>query len=102
MAKMDGLRCGNFRAGSHSDGSRHLPRALHVELDVLPFLEAVEIKLLKATAVEEDLPAIIGMDEPESRSRTTFLIVPCIDGPSIVVKRGRHSWGLFRGAGGPP
>ena len=40
--------------------------AFHFKLDALPFLESVEVELLKTAAMEEDFPSILGMDEPES------------------------------------
>ena len=55
----------------------------------LPFLKAVEIKLLKATAVEEYLPAIVGMDEPESTVADDFLYSSLQIWTSIVLKRAR-------------
>ena len=55
-----------------------LLRALHVELNFLSFLQGIKIDLLKATAVEEDLPAIVGMDEPESTVANKLLNCPSL------------------------
>jgi len=36
-----------------------------LKLDALPFLESVEVELLKAAAMEEYFFSILGLDEPE-------------------------------------
>jgi len=59
--------------GSHVDGSWPLLRALHVELNLLSFLEGVKIELLKAGVVEENLPAVVGIDKPQSTVANDFL-----------------------------
>jgi hypothetical protein len=40
--------------------------SFHFELDVLAFFEPVKIQVLQSTAVEENLLAFRGFDEPES------------------------------------
>src|SRR5439155_8507527 len=66
------------RTRSHIDGSRTFFFSFHVKLDLLSFHQGVKIESLKAAAVEaaaveEDLPSIVAMDEPEPAAADDFL-----------------------------
>ena len=59
---MEGFLRGRTDGGS----SRPLLSPLHIKIDRLTFLQAVEVQLLKAAAMEEYLLTIRRPNEPES------------------------------------
>jgi len=67
---------GLLRGRTDSGSPRPFLSPLHFKLDGLTLLQAVEIQLLKATAMEEDLLTICGSNETESTITDNSLNCP--------------------------